>query len=162
MRLYEILNEITLVEKMIDEAAEENYGLVPQQLAERLEASELKLDEKIDQMCNVLENKKAFSEAIRIQKRKLDEKLKINDRSIETIKNLIGYLIGVDNKRTIGHRKISWRKSESLEVSDIRYIPDTFLRLEPQVNKKDLKEYIKSGGEVHGVEIKQKKNLQIN
>lgn len=161
MKLYEILNEITLIEQEIDKSAEENYGIVPEELLKKLDESELQLDEKLEGLLNVLDNKKAYSEAIRAEKSKLDSKLKTNERAIENLKFFISHIVGVGNKRTVGARKISWRKSESLEVFDESKVPNTFIRLEPKVNKNDLKDFIKSGGEVEGVTIKEKNNIQI-
>ena len=61
--------------------------------------------------------------------------------------------------------KISWRKSETVELKpglDIRCLPEEFLRYkEPEVNKTMLKADLKAGRIVNGVQLVEKNNIQI-
>jgi hypothetical protein len=161
MKIYDIINQIKEIEQKIDQFSEDNLGFVPDELMKELEGSELKFEEKLEQFIKILMNKKSFSDVLKEEKRKIDSKLKANERAIENLKFFIGSIVGIDNKYTVGQFKISWRKSESLEVLDESKVPDTFCKFEKKVNKNDLKDYVKSGGEVDGVRISEKKNIQI-
>jgi hypothetical protein len=80
---------------------------------------------------------------------------------MESLKKYItGYLDGAPYESA--KVKVSFRKSESLEIAEGTIIPDEYLRFkEPEVNKTDLKNAVKAGRTIEGVQIVEKKNIQI-
>lgn len=57
---------------------------------------------------------------------------------------------------------ISYRKSESVEVRNVKAVPDEFLiPVEPKVDKTRLKDALKSGAMFDGIELIEKQNIQI-
>ena len=80
---------------------------------------------------------------------------------MESLKRYIsGYLDGTAFESA--KVKVSFKKSESLEISEEAVIPDEYLRFkEPEVNKADLKKAIKAGLTIGGVWIEEKNNIQI-
>ena len=58
--------------------------------------------------------------------------------------------------------KVSFRKSEAVEIMEGAVIPDEYLRFkEPEVNKADLKKAIKAGLTIGGVQLVESNNIQI-
>lgn len=57
---------------------------------------------------------------------------------------------------------VSYRKSESVEVQDVKAVPDEYLiAQEPKVDKAGLKAALKKGGVINGVSLITKQNIQI-
>ena len=58
--------------------------------------------------------------------------------------------------------KVSFRKSETLEIAEGASVPAEYLKYkEPEVNKAELKKAIKAGLQIEGVRISENKNIQI-
>lgn len=57
--------------------------------------------------------------------------------------------------------KLSFRKSESLEIIDESLIEDKFKRVKVEPDKIAIKQALKSGQDVQGVKLVEKQNLQI-
>ena len=60
-----------------------------------------------------------------------------------------------------GTLKISFRKSESVEVDNLEELDDKFKRIKVEADKTAIKQAIKSGEEVKGARLVENKNLQI-
>ena len=60
--------------------------------------------------------------------------------------------------------KLSWRKSESVNVPDVTLLPEEYRRVKEVVeaDKKAIKDALKAGEAIAGAELVVKKNLQIN
>lgn len=56
---------------------------------------------------------------------------------------------------------ISWRKSESVSISDPDKIPDTYFQYEPKILKDEIKKALKSGVCITGAELISNNNIQI-
>ena len=58
--------------------------------------------------------------------------------------------------------KISWRKSESVEVSNVKELPEEYLKYkDPEPDKVKLKADLKAGAEIDGAFLVTKENIQI-
>ncbi len=57
---------------------------------------------------------------------------------------------------------ISWRKSESVEVSNVKELPEEYLKYkDPEPDKVKLKADLKAGAEIDGACLVTKENIQI-
>ena len=57
---------------------------------------------------------------------------------------------------------ISWRKSESVEVSNVKELPEEYLKYkDPEPDKVKLKADLKAGAEIDGARLVTKENIQI-
>lgn len=85
----------------------------------------------------------------------------LNERQIANKKQYLGRFLGGQKFET-ARVKMTFRKSESLEVADDAIIPAEFYKQkDPELNKADLKKAVKAGLEIDGVSIVEKQNLQI-
>lgn len=152
MNLYQIDAEIL---GCVDEETGEVFDIA------KFEELELARDTKIENVCLWIKNLKAEAEALKVEKDAFAARLKTTENKMESLKNYIsGYLAGAPFKST--KVQVSFRKSESLDISEGAVIPEEFLRFkEPEVNKTDLKKAIKAGQKFEGVRIVENNNIQI-
>ena len=128
---------------------------------DRFEELALTRDAKIENICLWIKNLNAEIEALKAEKDAFAKRQKSAENKMESLKKYIsGYLEGTPFEST--KVKVSFRKSESLEIEEGTIIPDEFLRFkEPEVNKTDLKNAVKAGLAIEGVQIVEKQNIQI-
>lgn len=162
MKLYEIdakLNQ--LLEQAL--ALKEEGGAV-EDLFPDIEALVLAKDDKIANCIGYLKNLRALQNAV-------DEEVKIQkaksaslENKIESLEKYIGYFVG-DDKWTNGVHSVSWRKSESVEITDEEMIPDTFKEvvIVRKVSKTHIKNFLKENHQntVEGAVLKINNNIQI-
>ena len=128
---------------------------------DRFEELALTRDVKIENICLWIKNLKADIEALKAEKDAFAQRQKSAENKMESLKRYItGYLDGTAFEST--KVKVSFRKSESLEIAEGANIPDEYLRFkEPEVNKTELKKAVKAGLEITGVQIVENQNIQI-
>jgi len=128
---------------------------------DRFEELELTREAKIENICLWIKNLKAEAEALKAEKDAFAQRQKAAENKMESLKRYIsGYLDGTAFESA--KVKVSFRKSESLEISDVYRIPEDFLKYqEPSVDKAALKKAIKDGAAIEGAEIVENYNIQI-
>ena len=78
--------------------------------------------------------------------------------------SLTAYLSSMLNGEKVKEKEysISWRKSESVNITDETSIPGEFLiPIEPKVDKTSIKKALKEGAVIIGAELVEKNNIQI-
>ena len=128
---------------------------------DKFEELSLTRDAKIENICLWIKNLKAQAEALKAEKDSFAQRQKAAETKMESLKRYIaGYLEGTAFESA--KVKVSFRKSESVEIMEGAVIPDEYLRFkEPEVNKAELKAALKSGVKIEGVSIVENQNLQI-
>lgn len=128
---------------------------------DRFEELALTRDAKIENICLWIKNLKAEIEALKAEKDAFAQRQKSAENKMESLKKYItGYLGGAPFESA--KVKVSFRKSESLRIDNGTTIPDEYLRFkEPEVNKAELKDAVKKGLVIDGVQIVENLNIQI-
>ena len=128
---------------------------------DKFEELSLTRDAKVENICLWIKNLKAEAEALKAEKDAFAARQKAAENKMESLKRYIsGYLEGTAFESA--KVKVSFRKSESLEILEGAVIPDEYLKFkEPEVNKTDLKKAIKDGLQLPGVSIVENQNIQI-
>jgi hypothetical protein len=100
-------------------------------------------------------------EALKAEKDAFAARQKSAENKMESLKRYISsYLEGTSFESA--RVKVSYRRSESLEISEDAVIPDEYLKFkEPDVDKMALKSALKSGLALDGVQIVVNQNIQI-
>lgn len=152
MNLYEIDEQIM---NCIDEETGELFEV------EKFHALTLEREAKIENVCLWIKNLKASIEALKAEKNALAERQKAAENRMESLKKFMAeYLNGT--KFETAKVKVTFRKSESLEISENAVVPEEFLRYKaPEVDKTMVKEAIKNGQAFEGVSIVVNNNIQI-
>jgi len=128
-----------------------------------LEELQMEKNEKIENVGLWIKNLIALDDAIENEIKALEDRLKPINNKIESLKTFMQIALNGENFQT-GKIAISWRKSESISVSEDAHIPDMYLTVVPELikpNKTLLKKAIKEGLEIDGVELVLKNNIQI-
>ena len=128
---------------------------------EKLEALSMERDEKIENICLWIKNLKADAEALKEEKMAFAQRQKVAENKMESLKKyLTSYLAGAKFKTA--KVQVSFRKSETVEISEGAQVPEEFLKYkEPEVDKTGLKKAIKEGRTFEGVQMVENQNIQI-
>lgn len=129
--------------------------------AEAFEQLALERDTKIENACLWIKNLNAEIEALKAEKNAFAQRQKVAENKRDSLKKYITeYLAG--NKYESAKVKVSFRKSESLEISEAAIIPEEYLKYkEPDIDIAGLKKAIKEGQAFNGISIIENQNLQI-
>lgn len=129
--------------------------------ADRFEELSMTRDAKVENICLWIKNLKAEAEALKAEKDAFAQRQKAAENKMESLKRYIsGYLEGTAFESA--KVKVSFRKSESLEISEDAAIPEQYLKYKaPDVDKVELKKAVKAGLLLEGVSIVESQNIQI-
>ena len=152
MNLYEIENAI------LDCVDLESGEIID---CERLTELQMERDVKIQNIALWVKNLEAEAEAYKKEKDSFAKKQSVAENKAKNLKEyLSNYLDGQVFKST--KVNISYRASESVNITDISKIPSEFLKYaEPTADKTEIKKVLKAGGVVDGAELATKQNIQI-
>lgn len=128
---------------------------------DRFEELNLERTVKIENICLWIKNLKAEIEALKAEKDAFAKRQKSAENKMESLKKYIsGYLEGTPYESA--KVKVSFRKSEVLDITEGAAIPVEYLKFkEPDVDKVELKKALKSGVQIPGVSIIENQNIQI-
>ena len=128
---------------------------------DKFEELSLSREAKIENICLWIKNLKAEIEALKAEKDAFAKRQRSAENKMESLKRYItGYLDGTSFESA--KVKVSFRKSESIEIEEGTIIPDEYLRFkEPEINKTDLKNALKAGIHIQGVQLVENQNIQI-
>ncbi len=152
MNLYQIDSEIL---GCVDVETGEIFDI------DKFEELSLTRDAKVENICLWIKNLKAEAEALKAEKDAFAQRQKAAENKMESLKRYISsYLEGTSFESA--KVKVSFRKSESLEISEDAVIPDEYLKFKaPDVDKVELKKAVKAGLHLNGVQIVENQNIQI-
>lgn len=129
-------------------------------------AIQMDKSEKIENTALVIKNKQYLLEALKNEKKSLDERIKVLTNEIDRLKQKVGFSLGYKPFET-SKCKISFRKSESVVVTDEDKIPKKYFKTEKvtKLMKDEVKKYLKGiqGSEKNcdWASIETKQNIQI-
>lgn len=129
--------------------------------AEKLSQLQMDFEDKVEGIALWIKNLLSDASAIKAEKDKLNERQKVCENKAKNLKEyLSGFLAG--DKFKTPRVAISFRKSESVNVSDIGKIPEEYLKhKDPEPDKTAIKAAIKMGKIIDGAEIVVNQNIQI-
>lgn len=161
LSLYEIeLSQLQLVEQLI-----ENGGDLTPELEEALTLNKENLETKGTNYGLIIKQIESECDIIDAQIERLNKLKKSRNNSIERLKNNISTAMQIFDIEEIKTPilKINFRKSESVEVDDLKLLDRKFIttKVTESADKTAIKEAIKAGETVMGATLKQNKNIQI-
>ena len=132
---------------------------------EQLEHIQGEFDDKASNIALYIQELQAQAEAIKNKSESLKERQKSTTNKAERLKAYLSDMMnraGKDKVETDDVR-ISFRKSESVDILDEKLIPQEYLNEKITVapNKTEIKKAIKSGQEIAGAMLVENQNLQI-
>jgi hypothetical protein len=162
MKLYELSKDIARLEYLI-ESETSNSGNQLEEAQTYLNELKIEKADKIESCVALLKNWAALEEAIKAEETALKARRDSLQKRAEWLKHYIGFHLQPGDKFETARCKITWRKSESLEVTDESQVPDEYTEqvVTRKINKALIKDAIKSGADVPGAQLLKKNNLII-
>ena len=127
---------------------------------DRLNDLQLERDTKIENVACWIKELKAEAEAIKAEKQTLAERQKVAENKAESLKKWLAYALDGQKFKT-SKCSISYRKSESVEVTEeglnnlIKEHDELLTYKAPEPNKTAIKQALKDGLSVEGVQLVQ-------
>ena len=156
MTLFEIDKAIQDFEFEIDEETGEILN------PNALEELEMAREQKIENVGLYIKNLEAEATAVENQEKIFADRKKRIKKKIEGLKSFLGYALQGEKFRT-DKVEMSFRRSESVHITDEYLIPDEYkvCTVVKKPDKKVIKDAIKAGKDIMGVELIEKQNIQI-
>ena len=154
MTIYDIEQEIM---DCIDQETGEIIDL------DRLEALEMERDRKISNVACWIKDLRAEAEAIKAEKQALDKRQKAAENKAESLKEWLAKVLQGEKFKD-SRCAISYRKSERVDFSDsfdFNSLPDYMKKVTVEPRKTEIKDYLKTGATIEGVELVESSNIQI-
>ena len=126
--------------------------------AEQLDKLQMEREKKLENVACWIKDLKAEAEALKNEKMALAERQKVAENKAESLKKWLAYALQGEKFKT-SKCAISFRKSEAVEVTDeglnnLMKEHDELLTYEtPEPNKTAIKQAIKDGLDVPGVQL---------
>lgn len=130
------------------------------------EAIQMEKEEKIENTILVIKNKQYLLDALKSEKKNLDDRIKALANEIDKLKERVGASLNYEKFET-ARCKISFRKSEAVIIKDESKIPKKFFKTEKVTKflKDEAKKYLKgikgSGKECDWAELEERQNMQL-
>jgi hypothetical protein len=162
--LYEIDGMYQSYLAQAKEEAEQNEGVIPDDLAAKLDAMEMTRDVKIENSVKYYKNENAIADMLDAEIKALQARARSHRGHAEWLKTYLSAIIKPGEKPEYSCGKISWRKSERTIINDGAKIPVEYTRVIPEHREPELdkiKKALKDGEKIEGAAIEERQNLQI-
>ena len=151
MNLYEI-------NKAMQECINLETGEIDLELFEKLQ---LEKDEKIENVALWIKNLSSDVESMENEKKAFEERIKACKNKVSFLKTYLEMALNGEKFQT-AKCSITFRKSKSIEVTDISKLEKNYLKYaEPTADKTAIKKAIESGVTVAGASLVENLNVQI-
>ena len=156
MTLYEIDKALADFEFEIDEETGEILN------AADLDELKMAREDKIENIGLYIKNLEAEKEAVKHEKDNFADREKRLGKKIESLKGYLTYALD-GQKFSTPKVAVSFRKSESVHITDEYLIPDEYklFTVVKKPDKKTIKDALKNGKEIMGCELLEKQNISI-
>lgn len=164
-KLYEIKEDYSSLVELMMQAMSENDTEQVELYRDALQINEEEFKEKALNYSKVIRSEEASIEAIEAEIKRLQGMKKTKESSISYLKSSLSNAMQLFefDKYDLGIFKLSFRKSESIEITDIDLIPDHLKRekISIEADKALIKAGMKEGLIILGAYIKENYSLQI-
>lgn len=157
IKLYEISDAYRNLPVLMETMPEDEFNELLNNLDKNFVA-------KVSGIASIISEMETTEDALKIHKQKIDQKLKtIKNKRMRLKQYISDCMVQAGKDRLDGNViTLSFRKSTSVEIIDEPRIPDKYFRIKREVDKKTImSDYKKTGIEILGTKIVEKKNLQI-
>ena len=156
MTLYEIDKAILDFEFEVDEESGEILN------ASDLDELKMAREDKIEGISLWIKNLEAEKEAVKHEKDNFADREKRLGKKIESLKGYLTYALD-GQKFSTPKVAVSFRKSESVHITDEYLIPDEYklFTVVKKPDKKIIKDALKKGKDIMGCELVEKQNISI-
>ena len=127
----------------------------------KLQELQMSFNDKVEGIALWIKNLLSDAEAIKAEKDKLAERQKVCENKAKNLKEYLNVFLEGQKFKT-PRVSISYRKSKSVDVSDISLLDNEYLKFkEPEADKTKLKKALEAGEIIEGATLIEKNNIQI-
>lgn len=129
---------------------------------ERLTGLQMQRDKKVEAVACWIKNLVADAAAYKAEKEAFAEREKAASKKSERLKEWLATALE-GQKFSSSRCAVSFRKSETVEVDDVKHIPANLLRVKTTIDpdKTAIKTMLKAGLEIEGCRLVEKINTQV-
>lgn len=128
---------------------------------EKLDALQIEREEKLESVALWIKDLKAEAEALKAEKQAFAERQKAAESKAESLKKWLADALAGEKFKTT-KVAVSFRKTQSVQVSDIWELDEKFVKYaEPTADKAAIKAAIKAGEEVNGATLIESVSLSV-
>ena len=164
MTLYEIDHAIS---EAFEQAIDPETGeLINEEAWARLEALQMDREQKLEGIALWVKDLNAEAAAIKAEEDALKRRRQSTEKKADSLRGYLSYALNGAEKFKTSKVAISWRRSETAELLDgvdPVSLPLEYQRVKVAVepDKTKLKEALKAGKTIEGVELVERQNIQI-
>ena len=164
MRLYEINDQIykLLNQEIVDPETGEIFDINGFDQLKELEA---KREDKLENTALFIKNLEAEVEAFKTEEKNLSERRKTKENKLNWVRQFLSEFLVYENMNKFETTKcrLSFRKSESVEIDNVDLLPDELKKENTTVSpdRTAIKKAIKAGTELKGARLIERQNLQV-
>ena len=120
---------------------------------EQLDKLTMEREAKLENVACWIKELKAEAEALKAEKQRLADRQKVAENKMESLKKYLAFALDGQAFKTT-RASVSFRKSQSVEITDIYKLDENYLRYkEPEADKTAIKEALKQGKTVAGATL---------
>lgn len=128
---------------------------------DKLRELQMAFDSKVENIGCWIKELLAEAKAIKNEKDNLAARQKVSENKAESLKKYLADILAGQKFKT-AKVSISYRKSEAVEVTDAALLDDDYFKYsEPTVDKTKVKQALKEGIDLKGVQLVENQNIQI-
>lgn len=129
--------------------------------AEKLASLQIDRKDKIENIALYIKNLRADAAAYKAEKDEFAYRQKVAENKAESLTEYLASILS--GKKVKADRfSISYRKSQSVAITDSDSVPDDYkIKQEPKIDKVAIKKAIKDGAEIAGAKLVDKQNIVI-
>lgn len=129
---------------------------------DRLNELQIQRDKKVEGVACWIKNLVADAAAYKAEKEAFAEREKAASKKAERLKEWLATALE-GQKFSSPRCAVSFRKSETVEVDDVKYVPAELLRVKTTIDpdKTAIKTMLKAGQEIEGCRLVEKLNTQV-
>ena len=158
--LYELTNNFMKLQQLIEDGE-----FTAEDIADTIEMIEEDIETKAENYSLVMANLQTLIDGCDREATRLLDRKKSIQNGIDGLKLNLANSMQVTGKTKFKteHFNFSFRKSESVEITDQNLIPADYIKIKTTetADKTALKKAIKAGVKIYGVQINERQNLQI-
>lgn len=158
MKLYELAENYNELLALLD-----NEEATAEELADTLDGINDAIEVKVDNICRMRKYLEGKVEVYKAEAKRLTALAKQDENNADSMKNYLDEQLKRMNIKKMDTElfKLSYRKSDSVNVIDLDAVPEEYKRITIALDKTAIKKAIKDGKTVNGAELVVNQNLQI-
>jgi hypothetical protein len=159
--LYDLNSDFRRAIDLALQYAEVSGGEISEELSAHIDTIELSRADKIEQYVRWHKNEIAIADMLDSEIDALKKRRDTHRATADYAKRMLTATVQPGEKHEYACGRISWRKSQAVDVLDITALPAEFVKTEITARKLEIKDYLKNGGALTGAVLVDHNSITI-